>query len=465
MSFFSKFLWRGKAANTATTGTSTEIRKIAARDSPSGLKQLTGRFGVGFVDVEWEDTDNLYLREDETKLLGNELPFVLARIYYPTEKSQDTIEDDKLNGNWLPSSHYFPGYGYFLRLPVLVSSGIGRIFASNVKIHAKEAMPLISIADSGKEKLPVVIFSHGLAGMRTTYSTICCEVASRGIIVLALEHRDGSASMTIDRQGKVYPYQFGPSGVNLPMVDYEFRAAQLIHRLKEIKSTIEFIKSLDQAGDFDSIILSSTTLPETIKQFKGRLLTERLILMGHSFGGSTCLAAAQEYQNVKCCVVWDPWMFPMPEPSLTITRTDIDTLLIINEMFTWPENDAAIQKFINDFRNTQNCFGKARMLGSGHMDQSDLASIIPRRIIKILRPTSSTPTNHHRVLQANIDLVSAHLSASFPIYSFDSKWTMTELSTLNRQISPIMATEAIKDDETDDFFDPIIKLENFINYK
>ena len=462
MSFISKFLWRGKTA--ATTPSSTELRKIAVRDSPTGLKTLTGRFGVGFVDVEWEDTDNLVLGDDETALLGNEIPFVLARIYYPT--ARDDSADENLNGTWLPSSHYFPGYGYFLRLPSLVSSGIGRLLAANVRIHAKEAAPLISITDSSKEKLPVVIFSHGLAGIRTTYSTICCELASRGVIVLALEHRDGSAAMTLNRKGKVFPYQFGPSGLNLPMVDYDFRAAQLRHRIKEIKSTSRFINSLDESGDFASIISSSTILPETLKQFKGRLLTERLILMGHSFGGATCLAAAQEIETVKCCIVWDPWMFPMPQPSLQVTRTDIDTLLIINEKFTWSENDAAIQKFITDFRDTNNCLGKVRMLGCGHMDQSDLASIIPSKIIQILRPNSSTPPNHHRILQANVDLVSAQLSYSFPIYSFDSKWNMMDLSTYsNRQISPIIKTDAITEEETEELIDPIIKLENFINYK
>lgn len=453
MSFISKFLSKYP---------STELRKIAVRDSPAGLKTLTGRFGVGFVDVEWEDTDNLILGEEEIRLLGHELPFVLARIYYPTAKTDEPVEE-KSHGTWLPSSHYFPGYGYFLRLPVLVSSGIGRILAANVRIRAREAVPLISIPDCGKEKLPVAIFSHGLAGIRTTYSTICCELASRGIIVLALEHRDGSASMTIDRKGKVYPYQFGPSGLSLPIVDYDYRAAQLRHRIKEIKSTAKFINELDQAGDFASIIVSSTS--DNLKQFKGRLLTERLILLGHSFGGATCLAAAQELENVKCCTAWDPWMFPMPQPALPITRTNIDTLLIINEKFTWSENDTSIQKFIHDFHATHNNLGKARMLSCGHMDQSDLASIIPNRIIQILRPNSSIPSNHHRVLQANVDLVSAHLAASFPMYSFDTKWSMSELCNVNRQISPLLPNDTIRDEETNEFIDPIIKLETFINYK
>lgn len=475
MSFFSRFLWRGSSSSAGNP----ELRKLAVRDAPAGLKTLSGRFGVGFVDVEWEDSEGLGavgVDNEEIGMLGNEMPFVLARIYYPAisdttdPSSSSSASPSSSNGTWLPSSHYFPGYGYFLRLPSLVSSGIGRLLASNVRIHAQEYLPLITVSQANdKERLPVIIFSHGLAGIRTTYSTICCEMASRGIVVVALEHRDGSASMTIDQNGKVYPYRAGPSGLNSPMVDYQYRAAQSRHRIKEFLSTEKFIKSLDSAGDFDSLLQSTPSLTETLKHFKGRLLTDRLILMGHSFGGSTCLAAAQQIPSVSCCIVWDPWMFPLPQPFLPINRTDIDTLLIINEKFSWSENDAAIQKFVDYFRHTHKSFAKVRMIGCGHMDQSDLASIIPKKIIQILRPGSSSPANHHRVLQANIDLVSAHLSYAFPTFSFDSKFSMIDLaSTENRQISPMLkpvSTETNLNEENEIQIDPIIKLETFINFK
>ena len=37
--------------------------------------------------------------------------------------------------------------------------------------------------------LPVIVFSHGLAGMRTVYTGMCCDLASHGYVVAAVEHR------------------------------------------------------------------------------------------------------------------------------------------------------------------------------------------------------------------------------------------------------------------------------------
>lgn len=60
-------------------------------------------------------------------------------------------------------------------------------------------MPVIPLAplapppaSSSTAKHPLVIFSHGLAGTRNTYSQYCSALAAKGYVVLAIEHRDGS---------------------------------------------------------------------------------------------------------------------------------------------------------------------------------------------------------------------------------------------------------------------------------
>ena len=38
-------------------------------------------------------------------------------------------------------------------------------------------------------QLPVILFSHGVSGMRTINSAICCDLASHGYLIAAIEHR------------------------------------------------------------------------------------------------------------------------------------------------------------------------------------------------------------------------------------------------------------------------------------
>jgi platelet-activating factor acetylhydrolase len=308
-----------------------------------------------------------------------------------------------------------------------------------------------------QERFPVAIFSHGLGGIRTTYSSICCELASRGMIVVALEHRDGSASMTVDRDGRVFPYVTGPSGVTLPMVDYEFRAAQMRHRINEIRAALTFLQKLNESGKADSIVNASSWL----KGLKGRLWLDRLSLIGHSFGGATCLAAAQQLLKVSCCVAFDPWMFPMPQPHLQVHRTDIDTLVVMNENFSWPENDFAIQKFMEAMRGTElknTKLGQVCLLGCGHMDQSDLSSIVPARIIQMIRPKTVMPTTPHNIIQVNVDLTAAHLAASFPMFHFDAAYSMAELEERLRKDSETCTNTRIN------LAKLLIKIETFNNY-
>ena len=55
-------------------------------------------------------------------------------------------------------------------------------------------------AQISKGPLPVLVFSHGLMLSARHYSVICCELASYGVIVIAVDHLDGSAGFTVNQK-------------------------------------------------------------------------------------------------------------------------------------------------------------------------------------------------------------------------------------------------------------------------
>lgn len=64
-------------------------------------------------------------------------------------------------------------------------------------------------------QLPLIIFSHGLTGNRLSYSQYCGELASKGIIVAEIEHRDGSGVSSILR-GQEAPNKAEKGGWHMP---------------------------------------------------------------------------------------------------------------------------------------------------------------------------------------------------------------------------------------------------------
>ena len=67
------------------------------------------------------------------------------------------------------------------------------------------ALPAVSLAPllptEPAHRFPTIIFSHGLGGTRLAYSHLCGSIASYGPIVVAPEHRDGSAPVTFIKPG------------------------------------------------------------------------------------------------------------------------------------------------------------------------------------------------------------------------------------------------------------------------
>ncbi|KAJ3101042.1 Platelet-activating factor acetylhydrolase [Phlyctochytrium planicorne] len=234
------------------------------------------------------------------------------------------------------------------------------------------------------------------------YSTLCSNLASRGFVVLAIEHRDGSACTSgrnnfterieyNDPLGDSYTGRKGTAHA----IDYHnnFRANQITYRKREIREALsvlarlnngESLEDLDNMLDFEEEFRSRNGPGVSSRQwglsFEGRLDVGNVVMMGHSFGGATAVSALQDVSfGFRAGIVLDPFMCTVLD-----ARTPIlcPMLGIQCHFFHWRENLLRIialhkhQKAhpLNDF---------AYIRETIHQDLSDLPCISPMLMRKL----------------------------------------------------------------------------------
>lgn len=209
---------------------------------------------------------------------------------------------------------------------------------------------------------PLLIFSHGLGGSRTAYSSLCTEFASYGFVVCAVEHRDGSgprsfvnhAKCDSDRRNTQGRANMDGSNSDAPMhgtksssrdsldhteqeikqgyhyvdyifpknnpkdtspnnergIDTELRSAQIELRLSELEEAYRVLKAIC-AGDGDEIARQNRRGEGFIggssrglkgidwQRWKGRFHIDKMTLAGHSFGAATVVEALRHIDRFK----------------------------------------------------------------------------------------------------------------------------------------------------------------------
>lgn len=161
----------------------------------SKLPKYTGEHEVGAIDLEIPLEKPRKISETVFKSTGKlafEVETVLFTVYYPAAKG---AKSSKPGHYWIPKpiSLTAEGYAqishvnYFLIRPIFTFALWA--IAGGIKIPAKVDVPLLQ----SDGKIPLMVFSHGMASSRTDYTHYCGELASRGFVVAAIEHRDGSS--------------------------------------------------------------------------------------------------------------------------------------------------------------------------------------------------------------------------------------------------------------------------------
>ncbi|KAF4122918.1 platelet-activating factor acetylhydrolase [Geosmithia morbida] len=268
-----------------------------------------GPYGVGVIDIEIPLPDGPKRISDAVLRRSGEPAFdvetVLVSLYYPTNRA---FQSSQSRYYWVPKpiSLTAEGYAKVAHIDNFITRPIFTFFlwaiAGSVTIPAEVNAPLFDEGgDQGSSsQFPVIIFSHGMASSRTDYTNFLGELASRGSIIAAVEHRDGSCPGSMikhpgeDGEGRRRLYigesDLAGDGMNTP----EFKRIQLAFRDVEMLAAIDMLRSINDGSGLAYIAANNTRSPSasTLSTWPSRLdIDKRLIIAGHSYGATGALQA------------------------------------------------------------------------------------------------------------------------------------------------------------------------------
>ncbi|KAF6789983.1 paf-acetylhydrolase family member [Colletotrichum sojae] len=293
-----------------------------------------GRYGVGAIDVEVPVRAPRKVSEtnfaDGTPAFA--LETVLFTLYYPAPKG---VRSTLPRHPWIPRPIGLTAEGYakaahfsnFISRPVFTFALWA--IAGSVDIPAEVDVPL----DHNEERFPIVVLSHGQASSRTDYTHYCAELASRGVVVAVIEHRDGSApgSVVTTPEGQRRVMYLHKTELQKDIEDDEFKAEQLNLRQAEIEQTVAVLQSLN-AGHGDQIFEKNTRKEgKDLHHWENRLNTSQIIIAGHSLGATGALQALKPADTNTAVggIILDPGK------SSGQLNTDIATPLLVVHSASW----------------------------------------------------------------------------------------------------------------------------------
>ncbi|RWS28482.1 platelet-activating factor acetylhydrolase 2: cytoplasmic-like protein [Leptotrombidium deliense] len=357
---------------------------------------------------------------------------VLVRLFYPAANQSRDMRDHYLMWpNWMPHENYRIGYATVKQLTnKTLFSLVNRWNGDTFIPCLPNAKPL---RDGGR-KWPLLVFSHGMGGCRTTYASICLEFASHGFVVAAVEHRDASACCTfyakdvhlsmygstarltqsefnlndMREEDEFEDYNTSRSKIAerktfLPQVtiewlphhtlkssenEYAIRNKQIYQRVRECSRAVDLFEALNNGVEVQNLI--DQLLDPT--EFEGILDLDRIAVMGHSMGASTALMALTSELRFKVGVCLDAWMYPISKETFESLCQPI--LFVNSEKFQSKESLRKIKEIVSPpiVSSHSSRFGKAVREKHHYSDRklNEFTNEFPERNVYTL-----SGTNHY----------------------------------------------------------------------
>ena len=189
-----------------------------------------------------------------------------------------------------------------------------------------------------------MVFSHGLGGTQNAYSHLTGSLASHGMVVVAPEHRDGSAPISFVRStegspSKAVDYRALPHKPS-PEVD-EARNKQLEIRLWELGLIHEALLKLDRnPSQLHNVVPSKPSHPDLLGIFANALDVHtpgKISFSGHSFGATTIIQFIKSvyYHESPPSNGYTPLYRPNPD-SLIVSQVTPSTSVTLLDLWALP---------------------------------------------------------------------------------------------------------------------------------
>ncbi|KAI5358250.1 Putative platelet-activating factor acetylhydrolase, alpha/Beta hydrolase [Septoria linicola] len=254
-----------------------------------------GPYDVGTVDVEIPAAD----LPSPCQTPENAASTISFRIFYPCHKPSPSEVTRPVR--WIPNPQRptMCAFANFLgvknpKVANLISWMPQQLYWINLPAH-RNAKLLDPTTSSGR--WPVAVFSHGLAGSRNAYSYVCGDMASNGMVVIAMDHRDGSSPIQYVRETSSTEARIvDPIKISHEPSDqvYEARDKQLRVRLWEISMAFEALMKIDAGQRLENLDINASTKRkervEVLYMFNEMLdihQAGKVTWAGHSYGACT----------------------------------------------------------------------------------------------------------------------------------------------------------------------------------
>jgi len=259
-----------------------------------------GPHPVGTTVFRWTDASR---HEPHTADPGDRRA-VIAQAWYPTTRREDPAGDARLP--------YIDGTG---RMPSRVSGLPGFLLDryDQIDTYAAALAPLAP----GDRPWPVVIFSPGYGAPRAVYSGLATRLASRGFVVLVLDHPYESGVTELPDGRVVGTRENFPPG----------RADRTGHMADQ-----QLVRSADIR-----FVIDQLARPEALSPLlrDGRIDPSKVAVIGHSFGGAVSALVLSEDPRVVAAANIDG----TPYGDLPDRQLDRPFLLLQSDLARSPHGD------------------------------------------------------------------------------------------------------------------------------